>query len=236
MQKYTVLILSVVLFVTFLILSSQNVLAHSLSYVWPSVKPVQTYAHPARAVRRKPSVTPTPSISPKSTSTSTPTPSKVIISPTPTLTRRITPFPTLLPSATSVLTHQVSPTPTQSSQQVSLSAVQTYILNGINAYRESKGLSFVSADSYTCSFAAVRAQEITTSFTHDGFTNRINSHTLPYPSYHEVTENIAMTSDYQQVVPMWIASPGHAENMQKDTPYVCVAQSGNYFAYEGWKP
>ncbi len=35
---------------------------------------------------------------------------------------------------------------------------------------------------------------------------------------------------------MWINSPGHAANMEKDTPYVCVVVNGKYFAYEGWKP
>jgi len=45
-----------------------------------------------------------------------------------------------------------------------------------------------------------------------------------------------MNSDYRKVVPNWIASSGHAENMQKDTPYICIKSNGNYYAYEGWKP
>jgi uncharacterized protein YkwD len=109
-------------------------------------------------------------------------------------------------------------------------------MNAINVYRSSQGLSSVQADKNTCDFAATRAQEIVGNFNHDGFQNRINTHTLPYPSYHMVTENIAMTSNYQDVVNMWINSPGHAANMRADTPYVCVAKSGNYYAYEGWKP
>ena len=110
------------------------------------------------------------------------------------------------------------------------------MLNAINAYRKQNALSAVQPDKYTCGFATVRAKEIVTNFSHDGFSQRLNLKTLPYPGYSLITENIAMTSNYQQVVNMWIASPGHALNMKKDTPYVCVAYSGNYYAYEGWRP
>lgn len=106
-------------------------------------------------------------------------------------------------------------------------------MDAINAYRVSNGLAKVSQDPLTCSFATTRAKEIASNFNHDGFTSRINNHTLPYPSYHEITENIVMTSDYKEVVTIWINSPGHAENMRKDTPFVCVAKFGDYYAYEG---
>ncbi len=113
---------------------------------------------------------------------------------------------------------------------------QVAILSGINEYRRAKGLPAVQPDGYTCAFAAVRAAEIAGNFSHDGFTSRINNRTLPYPGYHEVTENLAETDNYKNVVNMWINSPGHAANMEKDTPYVCVVVDGKYFAYEGWKP
>ena len=106
----------------------------------------------------------------------------------------------------------------------------------INEYRKSQGLSEVKTDQYTCDFAKTRAGEIATSFNHDGFRSRINNKSLPYPSYSQVTENIAMTSNYQDVVNMWISFSGHAENMRKDTPYVCVERNDNYYAYEGWRP
>lgn len=166
----------------------------------------------------------------KVTPTKTP---RVKRTPTPTPTRKPTPTPTATPTPTVKPTATPTPTQTQASGE---DEVQTYIMQKINDYRSSQGLSSVKTDSNTCDFAKTRAQEITSSFTHDGFTNRINNHTLPYPSYHEVTENIAMTSNYQEVVTMWINSPGHAENMRQDTPYVCVEKSGNYYAYEGWRP
>lgn len=116
------------------------------------------------------------------------------------------------------------------------SNVQTLIMQKINEYRVQNGLYKVKTNQETCSFAQKRAQEIASSFSHDGFRSRFDNKTLPYASYSEVTENIAMTSDYKEVVNMWINSSGHAENMRRDTPFVCVAQNGNYFAYEGWKP
>ncbi len=112
---------------------------------------------------------------------------------------------------------------------------KTFIMNAINDYRASQGLSAVQINDTTCSFAKIRAQEITTNFNHDGFNQRIQNHILPYPNYSLVTENIAETSNYQDVVNMWRNSPGHAANMRADTPYVCIESYGNYFAYEGWR-
>lgn len=132
-----------------------------------------------------------------------------------------------------------TPTPTEKPKfptDVLLSDEQRYILDEINAYRAKHGLSEVKTDKYTCDFAKVRAAEISTSFNHDGFRNRINNKSLPYPNYKLVTENLASTSDYKKVVTLWVNSSGHAENMRKDTPYVCVEKNGKYYAYEGWKP
>jgi uncharacterized protein YkwD len=172
--------------------------------------------------------------------------SQTLTQPTPTPTRfqfhlrRITPTPTSptltkmpTPTPTKSVTPTQSPTNTPSSL---LDDKQQYMLNAINAYRKQNNLYAVQPDKYTCDFAATRAKEIVSNFSHDGWIARANSHTLPYPSYSYVNENIAMTSNYQNVVTMWINSPGHAANMRADTPYVCVAYSGNYFAYEGWRP
>lgn len=112
----------------------------------------------------------------------------------------------------------------------------SFIMSEINKYRSSNGLSHVQTSDETCSFAATRASEIVANFSHDGFQSRIDSKTLPYASWSSVTENIAMTSKYTEVVSMWINSPGHAANMRQDTPFVCVHQSGNYYAYVGMKP
>ncbi len=138
------------------------------------------------------------------------------------------PSPVLKSSPTSKPT--VTPTPIQNTADV-----KTYIMGEINKYRLTQGLSEVKTDKYTCEFAATRAKEVASNFSHDGFQSRIDNKTLPYPSYHYITENIAMNSNYKNVVQAWINSSGHAKNMRADTPFVCVEKYGNYYAYEGWR-
>ncbi len=110
------------------------------------------------------------------------------------------------------------------------------LLQQINNFRGSKGLGTIQTDPYTCAFANTRAAEITSAFNHDGFSSRLNSKSLPYPSYSEITENIAMNSDKNAVIQGWIDSPGHNENMLKNTPYACIGKSGDYYVYESWRP
>ena len=153
----------------------------------------------------------------------------------PPIVLHLTPTPTLTPTLT------ITPTPTKSLKPTIIQAptivptttnnsIRDNLLAKVNEYRKSLGLSEVRSNSNTCEFAKKRAQEIMGSFNHDGFKN------LPYSTYSKVTENIAMNSNYAEVVNQWIASPGHAENMRADTPFVCIENSGNYYALDGWKP
>lgn len=145
------------------------------------------------------------------------------------------------PSPTHVITPTQTPTP-EPTPAVTDILVYPYnnltkdLLQQINDFRSGKGLAPLTANSETCFFANLRSQEIISSFNHDGFRNRIDSNTLPYPSYSSVAENIAMNSDPNAVVPGWINSPGHNENMSKDVPYGCVVSNGNYYVFEAWKP
>ncbi len=152
---------------------------------------------------------------------------KKVTKPTPT-PKTTVPTPTTPP---------VTPTPEKTPAPAPITdEKKAYIMDAINKYRASQGLSSVTTNDVTCSFAKVRAAEITRDFSHKGFQDRINSGTLPYSGYSRITENLAMTSNYKEVVDLWINSPGHAANMRDDTPYVCVEYDGNYYAYEGWKP
>ncbi len=165
----------------------------------------------------------TPNI-PLPTSTPTPTPTQKPIptqTPTPTIT---------LPTPTTINTPTPTNTPTTPTSDVS-----SYLLKGVNDYRASLGLSQVQSSAQTCSFAKTRAQEIATNFNHDGFYNRVNNHTLPYDHWTRAVENIAEAPDYKEVVTLWKNSPGHAANMRDDTPFVCIEQYGNYYAYEGMR-
>ncbi|MBI4097955.1 MAG: CAP domain-containing protein [Candidatus Levybacteria bacterium] len=136
-----------------------------------------------------------------------------------------TPSPTLTPF----------PTPTTTDILVYPSQI-TDLLQQINSFRSGKGLAPLSANSETCFFANLRSQEIITNFNHDGFRNRIDTKTLPYPSYSSVAENISYNGDSSQVVPNWINSGGHAENLLKDVPYGCVGNSGIHYVFEAWQP
>lgn len=183
--------------------------------------PTQVLAAKTHIKRRHISPTPTKTPTPIPTRTPTPLPTS-----TPTLTKRLTPSPTKsIPPTTKLL-----PSPTISVE------ITEYILQKVNEYRTSRGLAKAVSNTETCNFAKIRAEEISHSFTHDGFEKRINEKTLPYSDYHEVTENIAYNTDYKDVVPKWIASSGHAENMRADTPFICIGKAGDYYSYEGWKP
>jgi uncharacterized protein YkwD len=191
--------------------------------------------------------TPTPTkqlMQPTSTPTKTPTATRSVSTPTqtpsktPTKAPSATPTrtPTKSPQSTPTRTPTKTPTPTLFQSAITLDEKQTYIMNEINQYRAGYGLYAVKTDPYTCNFAKARAKEISVTFNHDLWRERVDDGTLPYPEYSRVTENLAMTSDYRRVVTMWRNSSGHAKNMRADTPFVCVESYGNYFAYEGWKP
>ena len=188
-----------------------------LTFFWshkPVVKPTPVAAHVLVSTAPSPITSPSPIPSPT-------------IKPTPTSTPTATPIPTPKPSPTPTLVPTATPQPVSN---------QGSLMSQINSYRSSKGLASFSEDSNTCNFAQTRAGEISSSFNHDGFNNRISSHTLPYPSYSHVTENIAMNSNSGDVVPMWINSPGHQANLLAGDKYACVRSSGNYYAFESWNP
>lgn len=190
-----------------------------LNSLIPTPSPIQF-----SALGYEPSPAQIPTTIPIPTSTPTPT----IFIPTST------PMPIFTPSSTPVITQ--APQPTSTPAPAPVIAGGNSFVDQINQYRQSKGLGPIGSDSHTCNFANLRAQEISSNFSHDGFNNRVSSNSLPYPGYSEVTENLAMNHNSSDVVNSWINSPGHAANLEKNTPYGCVGVSDNYYAYEGWKP
>lgn len=160
--------------------------------------------------------------------------------PIPTLTPTVIPgslfSPTPAPEVTQTSLLKPTVSAIENTSATTNKSVDDYLLDKVNEYRASQGLPLVSSNSQTCNFASLRAWEISLSFNHDGFRQRLDNNTLPYPSYSVVTENIAMNFDYTKVVEKWILSKGHAENMRQDTPFVCIRSQGDYYAYVGWKP
>lgn len=139
----------------------------------------------------------------------------------------------VLAAKTKTSISQPSQQPAQQTGQ--LADVSSFILRGVNQYRTSLGLPPVQSSLQTCAFAKIRAQEITQHFTHDGFYKRVNSHTVPYAYWTRAVENIAETPNFKEVATLWKNSPEHALNMRDNTPYVCIVQDGNYYAYEGMR-
>ena len=199
---------------------------YKISYLEPLPLPTLTPASSAAKISHTliaALLTPTPVSAGKSvlgaSTNSIPTSVSNAAEATPIPTPSATPAPSNTPSALSVSSNSSNP-----------SDLEVFLLGKVNEYRTSLGLSAAVSDSNTCNFAKKRVQEITVNFSHDGFKD------YPYPSFSKVTENIAQNSDYKQVVEWWINSPVHAENMRADTPFICIETSGDYYAYEGWKP
>lgn len=164
------------------------------------------------------------------------------VKPTPTIKIKKSPTPTISPKPTVTKAPSSTPSPMRvSAQTITKAPVQTApatgdLLTQVNNFRAGKGLAPFSAHSDVCFFANLRAQEITSNFSHDGFNNRVQSNSLPYKSYTSVAENIAMNPNSQNVVQSWIDSPGHNVNLSKDVPYACVVGVGNYYVFEAWRP
>lgn len=167
----------------------------------------------------------------------------------PILIATATPVPTMTPTPSPTLIPTSTPKPESSKSQENsktqslvvepsssdVGDVSTFLLGQVNEYRKQNGLGSIASDQYTCQFAATRAREVSSNFSHDGFNSRISSSTLPYPDYSYVNENIAQNSDMTRVVDSWIASPPHADNMRQNIQYACIRNAGEYYVFEGWR-
>ncbi|MFA9288660.1 MAG: CAP domain-containing protein [Weeksellaceae bacterium] len=139
--------------------------------------------------------------------------------------------PTMIPSPTSLptLTPTLSPSP---SVEPSVE-IHSGLIDQINSIREARSLPLLEPKSEVCAFADLRAQEIAQNFSHDGFESRRDHGGLPYPSFTQVVENIAMTGN---PVGVWMTSQTHEANLMSALPYGCVGQNGLFSVFEGWMP
>jgi len=166
-----------------------------------------------------------------------PTPTEVIV-PTAAPTLPI-PTSTLIP--THIPTHIPTQIPTiqpmqQTAQTQNNNTAGVLILAQINDYRTQNGLVPFLEDKSVCDFAGTRVNEVVSDFSHYGFDQRVQTNSLPYPSYSKVTENIASTANYTAVFDLWKNSPGHNENLLSNTKFACVQSEGKYFVFESWGP
>ncbi len=146
-------------------------------------------------------------------------------------------FPTAVPTVTLHIPTQV-PTlsAVASTASVQPQASDDGWIDAVNVYRSASGVSALSLNGSVCGFAATRASEIASDFSHNGFISRRDSGSLPYSGYSNVVENIAMTGNGQSAIDMWKGSPTHNANLLADITHGCIVASGSYVVFEGWKP
>lgn len=108
---------------------------------------------------------------------------------------------------------------------------ELWVLDQINAYRVQMGMDKTVTDPQVCQYAELRAVEISTEFSHRRF--HLGAGKFYGERFELATENLAMEYPYQEIVAAWINSPSHNKQLLADTPYICVAQYGDYWAMEG---
>lgn len=105
--------------------------------------------------------------------------------------------------------------------------------NKVNEFRHKANLSplWVSRNSDLCKFSEIRAKEIKTNWSHEGF--RIHNQLCDIIScyYEKLGENLArdlMTED--EIIEAWIHSPLHYIQLTGDYNSMCVSSNNGYVA------
>lgn len=141
----------------------------------------------------------------------------VYISPTPTL-------------------QELSPTPVWKSVKIATPTTaqvkgESTIFNLVQEYRSKQGLPAMTIDPLLCKYASIRAEEIKTDWSHNGFLNKVSPQIYKESKYRKLGENLAkdFNSD-QDMFQGWLNSPLHRENI--DYPYTktCLVCSSHYCA------
>lgn len=151
----------------------------------------------------------------------------------------ITPTPTTKPAkSTPTSTPNTEPETnktTENNIRISALGNAAILTNRINSYRQEQGLSPFLANETVCNFALVRVQELKSNFSHEGFRQRIDNNTLPYPDYSHIAENIADTDTPERAFELWRNSPGHNENMLYPSTFGCIGNIGRLYTLEIWE-
>ncbi|MGM9606892.1 MAG: CAP domain-containing protein [Oscillospiraceae bacterium] len=131
------------------------------------------------------------------------------IEPEPTPTPAPTPTPTPTPAPTPTPT----PTPTPA-ESVDLQAVREEVLKLVNAERANAGLPALTLNEKVCEAAQLRAEEITTVFSHTRPNGSDCFTALTGISFRTAGENIAAgQSSPASVMNSWMSSSGHKANI-----------------------
>ena len=109
------------------------------------------------------------------------------------------------------------------------------ILADMNAYRTKYNLQPLEEDTRLCELAKLRTEEIKNDWSHKQFQPEIDKMADMDGVFYE---NLARTFEPKDVVWAWsMSKAGHKEAMLiPEMKYGCVAQSGDYYSFEGYIP
>lgn len=116
-------------------------------------------------------------------------------------------------------------------------SITRQILEYVNDFRRSRGLSALQANSYISSIALGHSKDMLTGkspFGHDGFRQRIDRIRERLGKLHVAAENVASgPMGAREVVDGWLHSPGHRLNIEGDFRLtgIGVATAANGMVY-----
>lgn len=106
----------------------------------------------------------------------------------------------------------------------------TDLLASVNSYRASKHLSPIKESDTTCTIATIRAIQITSDYSHNGFYPLVHSSWVPNGMWYE---NLAQKKDnYFNILISWEKSPLHNANLLAPATTGCIRHVGNFWALE----
>lgn len=109
-----------------------------------------------------------------------------------------------------------------------------HTLQLINNFRAEHKVQPLKINQQACEFAAVRAEEATTDWSHDQFFDHVQERHVS-PSY-QWSENLADNfTDPVLVVEAWKESKPHRATLLSQMTYGCVARHDDVWAFEGMR-
>lgn len=141
------------------------------------------------------------------------------------------PLPSLNPSPSPSPTHTPSPTP-RPKPKVTFKEGNS-ILENINIYRSSRGLSQLARHDGLCSYAQSRASQVQSYWSHGQFNADITNGTLKgaCPDCIRYGENLGKgLANSSVAVQGWIGSSGHRANIESSWDFGCGVLTTNGYA------
>lgn len=94
----------------------------------------------------------------------------------------------------------------------------------VNTWREDNNLNQYIKDEVLCNYAESRISEIKNDWSHDGFKSMEKIDNFSW-----LGENLSKeTFGENQTLQMWLESPEHRENLEKDFTHSCIKCDNNY--------